>query len=236
MAGSRPKTITRRLRETGPARVPEAWSGLPPSPTSRPVASAGRVNLGEIIKTTRKSQGWTLDDASQHTGVARSTLSKIENGNMSPTYDLLYKIAVGMNLDLVELFDTRRQNAPFGRRSVTRAREGKFHKTPTYVHELLATDLAHKKVLPFKTTIKARDIDEFGQWIRHEGEEFMLVLSGAVEVHTEFYSPVRLAEGDSIYFDSKMGHAVVSVGPRDAEVIWVCTGLPGQSSAMRSVE
>lgn len=221
--------MTRRLRETPPRGVPEAWSGLSPSPATRPAASAGRVNLGEIIKATRKNQGWTLDDASQRTGVARSTLSKIENGNMSPTYDLLYKLALGMNLDLVELFDTRRQSAPFGRRSVTRADEGKVHKTPTYVHELLATDLAHKKLLPFKTTIKARSIDEFGQWIRHDGEEFMLVLSGTVEVHTEFYSPVQLAEGDSIYFDSKMGHAVLSVGSRNAEVMWVCTGLPGQA-------
>jgi transcriptional regulator with XRE-family HTH domain len=192
---------------------------------SRPATSAGRVNLGEIIKETRKAHVWTLDDASQRTGVARSTLSKIENGNMSPTYDLLCKIAVGMNLDLVDLFDTRRQNAPFGRRSVTRASEGKLHRTTAYVYELLATDLAHKKMLPFKTTIKARKIDEFGEWIRHEGEEFMLVVVGAVEVHTEFYSPVTLGEGDSIYFDSKMGHAVLSVGPRDADVIWVCTGL-----------
>ncbi len=229
VAGSKSRTMTRRPRDVAlPLRAPEPWNGFSPNQASRPAASAERVNLGEIIKGARKNQGWTLDDASQRTGVARSTLSKIENGNMSPTYDLLYKIAVGMNLDLVELFDTRRQNAPFGRRSVTRANQGKIHKTSTYVHELLATDLAHKKMLPFKTTIKARKIDEFGQWIRHEGEEFMLVLAGTVEVHTEFYSPVRLSEGGSIYFDSKMGHALLSVGPRDAEVIWVCTGLPSQ--------
>lgn len=207
----------------------EPWNAIAGlKPMSRPAASAGRVNLGEIIKDTRKANAWTLEDASQRTGVARSTLSKIENGNMSPTYDVLYKIAVGMNIDLVDLFDTRRQNAPFGRRSVTRASEGKLHRTTTYVHELLATDLAQKKMLPFKTTIKARKLDEFDEWIRHEGEEFMLVIAGAVEVHTEFYSPVTLQEGDSIYFDSKMGHAVLSVGQKDADVIWVCTGPRNQ--------
>lgn len=228
MAVNRSKTAGSPTKGTHTARAREPWSGYSPGPISRPATSAGRFNLGEIIKETRRQRGWTLQEASRHTGVARSTLSKIENGNMSPTYDLLYRIAVGMNIDLVELFDTRRQNAPYGRRSVTRAKEGKLHETPTYIHELLATDLAHKKVLPFKTTIKARRLEEFSEWIRHEGEEFMLVLSGEVEVHTEFYSPARLGPGDSIYFDSKMGHAVLSVGPDDAEVMWVCTGLPGQ--------
>jgi mannose-6-phosphate isomerase-like protein (cupin superfamily) len=94
------------------------------------------------------------------------------------------------------------------------------------VHELAATDLANKKILPFKTRVKARRLDDFGDWIRHEGEEFFLVVSGKVEVHTEFYSPAILEAGDSIYFDSKMGHAVLSIGKEEAEVIWVCTGLP----------
>ena len=56
---------------------------------------------------------------------------------MSPTYDILYKIAVGLNLDLVNLFDSRRQNISTARRSITQRGAGKLHRTATYVHELL---------------------------------------------------------------------------------------------------
>ncbi len=189
-------------------------------------ASDGHVDLGAKLKRMRTDKGWTLEEVSQRTGVARSTLSKIENGQMSPTYDILQKITRGMALDIVELFDARRENAPFGWRSVTRKGEGKSHETSAYHYELLATNLAKKHILPFKARIRARSLDDFPGWVRHEGEEFLCVLSGEVMVFTELYAPVVLASGDSTYFDSQMGHAVVSVSAEDAEVLWVCTGSP----------
>jgi transcriptional regulator with XRE-family HTH domain len=182
------------------------------------------VDLGARLKRMRVDNGWTLEDVSQRTGVARSTLSKIENGQMSPTYDVLQKITRGAGLDIVELFDARRQNAPFGRRNVTRSGEGKPHATSTYDFELLATDLSPKDMLPFKAVIRARSLDDFPGWVRHDGEEFLWVLSGEVQVFTEFYAPTTLGPGDSTYFDSKMGHAIVSLSKDDAEVLWVCTG------------
>ncbi|MDR6872591.1 transcriptional regulator with XRE-family HTH domain [Bosea sp. BE125] len=183
------------------------------------------VDLGLRLKRMRVDNGWTLEDVSQRTGVARSTLSKIENGQMSPTYDVLQKITRGTGLDIVELFDARRQNAPFGRRSVTKRGEGKPHLTGAYRYEVLATDLSQKQILPFKARVTARSLDDFPGWVRHEGEEFLCVLSGRVQVFTEFYSPVVLEVGDSTYFDSKMGHAVVSLSDEDAEILWICTGI-----------
>lgn len=183
------------------------------------------VDLGLRLKRMRLDNGWTLEEVSQRTGVARSTLSKVENGQMSPTYDVLQRITRGTGLDIVELFDARRQNAPFGRRSVTRRGEGKFHQTATYNYEVLATDLSRKELLPFKTRVTARSLEDFPGWVRHQGEEFICVLSGEVRVFTEFYEPVVLGVGDSTYFDSKMGHAVISVSEEDAEILWVCTGI-----------
>jgi Cupin domain. len=57
--------------------------------------------------------------------------------------------------------------------------------------------------------------------VRHEGEEFLLVLDGAVRFFTEFYAPIDLAEGDSAYYDAGMGHCVVSTSERDATILWV---------------
>jgi transcriptional regulator with XRE-family HTH domain len=185
-----------------------------------------RAHLGERLRKARRDSGWTLGDASERTGVARSTLSKIENGMTSPTFDILQKIVIGLSLDLVDLFDSRPHAAPPGRRSITRRGEGSRHPTRTYGLELLATDLVGKQFLPFKARIVARRLEDFEVWGRHEGEEFLLVLSGEVIVHTEFYAPARLVAGDSAYFDSRMGHAVISVSDEDAEVLWVSSGSP----------
>lgn len=185
-----------------------------------------RAHLGERLRKARRDRGLTLEETSQRTGVARSTLSKIENGMTSPTFDILQKIAIGLSLDLVDLFDSRPHAAPPGRRSITRRGEGSPHPTKTYGLELLATDLVRKQFLPFKARIVARRLEDFSVWGRHVGEEFLLVLSGDVIVHTEFYAPARLGPGDSAYFDSRMGHAVVSVSDDDAEVLWVSSAPP----------
>jgi mannose-6-phosphate isomerase-like protein (cupin superfamily) len=110
-----------------------------------------------------------------------------------------------------------------GRRTLTRSNEGRIQPSATYEHELLCTELSNKKMVPFKSTIRARSFDEFQGWVRHAGEEFLLVLKGTIDFHSEFYEPVSLSEGDSLYYDSGMGHACVSTSAEDAEILWICT-------------
>lgn len=182
--------------------------------------------LGMRIRALRSQLGWTLDRASQSTGLARSTISKIENGQMSPTYDALIKLAKGFLIDISDLFEPHEPEHGSGRRSFTRATSGQPHHTPYYKHLLLCNDLSNKAMIPFRTLITARTFEEFDDWSRHEGEEFIFVLSGQVEMFTEFYEPVRMDVGDSFYLDSRMGHCAVSVSEQNAEVLWVSTTNP----------
>lgn len=202
-----------------------AMTGILGANRPKRVEKPAGTPLGERLRAIRQARKWTLHEASKHSSVGRSTLSKIENGLMSPTLDLLKKITRGMEIDLVDLFNEHSENLePRGRRSITRKGEGKLNLTRAYRHELLATDISRKRMLPFRTIITARSLDEFDGWESHDGEEVLVVVAGAVEVHTEYYAPARLEQGDSIYFDSRMGHCVVSVGEGDAEVVWVCSG------------
>ncbi len=66
-------------------------------------------SVGARLRAIRQARRWTLEEASKRSSVGRSTLSKIENDLMSPTFDLLKKITRGMQIDLVELFDERQQ-------------------------------------------------------------------------------------------------------------------------------
>jgi mannose-6-phosphate isomerase-like protein (cupin superfamily) len=108
-----------------------------------------------------------------------------------------------------------------GRMAVTKAGEGQGHATTTYEHELLAGPLSKKQMLPYRARIRARDLAEFNGWVRHDGEEFLYVLTGVARLFTEFYEPVDLRRGDSAYYDATMGHNVVSVSEDDATVLWV---------------
>jgi mannose-6-phosphate isomerase-like protein (cupin superfamily) len=105
--------------------------------------------------------------------------------------------------------------------AVTRLGEGQPQATATYEHELLAAPLRAKKMLPYRTRIRARDPAEFDGWVRHDGEEFLLVLTGIVRLYTEFYEAVDLRRGDSAYYDATMGHNVTSLSDEDATVLWV---------------
>ncbi|HIF8984622.1 TPA: cupin domain-containing protein, partial [Vibrio cholerae] len=98
---------------------------------------------------------------------------------------------------------------------------GKPHPTQTYEHELLATQLSNKKMMPFKSRVRARAFEEYSDWVRHDGEEFLLILEGEVMFYSEFYEPVHLVEGDSVYYDANMGHMLVSVSEEDALILWV---------------
>ena len=183
--------------------------------------NAEPLNLGTRVRSLRKARNWTLEQAARQAGLARSTLSKIENGQMSPTYDALKKLAVGLEISIPQLFTPPSKNEISGRLTVTKAGQGTSHATTTYEHDLLSEGLTKKKMLPYQARIRARRVEEFGEWVRHDGEEFLYVLTGIITLYTEFYEPIEMRRGDSAYYDASMGHNVVSISEDDATILWV---------------
>ena len=184
-------------------------------------AQAVPLDLGVRVRELRKARDWTLEQAARQAGLARSTLSKIENGQMSPTYDALKKLATGLEISVPQLFTPPRPGQVNGRMAVTRTGQGTPQATATYEHELLADTLTKKQMLPYRARVRAREMSEFDGWVRHDGEEFLYVLTGVIRLYTEFYEPVEMRRGDSAYYDASMGHNVVSVSQEDANILWV---------------
>ncbi len=183
------------------------------------------LNLGQRVRQLRKDRKWTLEQAAQEAGLARSTLSKIENEQMSPTFDAVKKLAEGLGISVPQLFTAPKSEQVMARLAVTKMNEGRELITSTYEHEMLAPELKSKAMVPYRARIRARSFDEFEGWVRHDGEEFLYVLSGVVKFFTEFYEPVEMRRGDSAYYDAAMGHNVISTSQDDAVVLWV-TSLP----------
>jgi len=186
---------------------------------------------GESIRLLRKRMGLTLSQVGERTGLAVSTLSKLEKGNASLSYDKLMALSRAFGVEMSELLDATPHAPPseavgYGRRVIQRAGEGQLVETRSYRQVYLAGELLRKKCTPILAELRARTLEEFfsefGGLIRHPGEEFVIVLRGEVDFHSELYAPVRLAAGDSMYFDSEMGHAYLNAGDDVSQVLAVC--------------
>jgi transcriptional regulator with XRE-family HTH domain len=195
--------------------------------TDQPAADQRVANPGAALKALRRKRGWTLADVSKRTGLPASTLSKIENDRMSPTFDKLARISTGLQIDIATLFGgdagADAQPAATARRCIVRAGEGKAIETRNYSHLYPAWDLLNKRIIPIVAELHARSLEEFGELIRHPGEEYAYVLEGEIDLYTSVYAPVRLKTGDSIYFDSGMGHAYIAIGEGPCRVLSLCS-------------
>ena len=170
-----------------------------PGQALQPETENASDKLGERLRRLRKEAGWTLQDLARRSGVSLSTLSKIENAQVAPTFDTLVKAAHGLGIGFETLLADSDSEPPApaakrtgGRLIVTRGRDAFKFSPPMYEYHVHANGLRRKFMTPLIMDVKAQTLDNAASWSSHEGEEFILVLSGTVEMHTEFYEPVRL--------------------------------------------
>ena len=171
-------------------------------------------SLGGLLRSLRARRGWTLKQMSDRTGIPVSTLSKVEHDRLTLTYDKLLQLSQRLNMRMSELFaeeDAAQEPAAVtARRSLGSLEAAVEVSTPNYEYHYLCPELRRKRMIPVVAKIRARSLEQFGELVSHPGEEFVFVLSGRIVVHTEFYDPVTLGEGESIYLDSTMGHAYIA--------------------------
>jgi transcriptional regulator with XRE-family HTH domain len=191
------------------------------------------VRAGAALKGYRKERGLTLADVSERTGLPVSTLSKIENGKMELTIDKLLRISLALEINAADIF-----GAPSGqfqrtgsaqRRSVSRADQGKKIGSKNGLYEYPAYDLLHKDMTPIVAEIHARSMEEFGEFHKHQGEEYVYVLEGELAIYTDTYTPTYLKRGDSMYFDSSMGHAYVAIGDGPCRILSIFSTSEAQT-------
>lgn len=185
------------------------------------------ARLGSALRELRRRLGLTLEQVERKTGITASTLSKVERGRLSLTYEKLVQLSQGLDVDITVFFDGKAGASTPGagstRRSVNHDLDGKVIETRNYRNVYLSTDLLQKRVVPILTDVKARSMEEFGDFIRHSGEEFTFVVRGTVAIYTEHYERTLLKAGESIYFDSDMGHAYIAVSEGPCQILSICT-------------
>ncbi|MFN8586282.1 MAG: cupin domain-containing protein [Candidatus Eisenbacteria bacterium] len=176
--------------------------------------SSFAVELGRRIKRLRVDRGLTLKDLEARGGISATHVSEIERGKASPTVGALGRIAVALGVKPSQLVTTpelpalhvvraaERESLELRRGALTVAPlAGAIHGSRLGVHRLTlspgtGTALEH----------------------RHEGEEWLTVLAGTVEVRFDA-DTYALEAGDSLQFRAHRPHAYVNTGRTTALVI-----------------
>ena len=183
--------------------------------------------LGSLLRALRSRNRWTLKDMSQRTGIPVSTLSKVEHDRLTLTYDKLVQLSQRLNIRISDLLADPAaavEIAVTARRSIGLIDDSVRVNTKNYDYYYMCPELRKKRMIPILTRIRSKSAEEFGDLVRHSGEEYIYVLKGGIKVLTEFYDPVVLNVGESIYIDSNMGHAyVTAAGCEEATVLGVCS-------------
>jgi transcriptional regulator with XRE-family HTH domain len=192
------------------------------APESGAPTSTSGSHVGELLAAARKRKGWTLQELGKSSGVAVGTLSKVENGKSGASFDTVSRVAAALNISFDDLLGPNNPRFASGRRSISKAGEGLKFGFSSYDYEIPCNDLISKGMIPLIMDIKTTELLPRNKWASHAGEEYIYVISGEIEMHTEFYGPVRLGPGDSAYIDSMMSHAFVSVHDSGARMLSIC--------------
>jgi transcriptional regulator with XRE-family HTH domain len=186
------------------------------------------LKIGSKAKELRQKHRYTLHDVATKTGLSKPFLSRIENDHVVPPVATLLRLARSLNVGLSHFFQDVEDR---GKISITRRSERvRLKRHPrkkgdaNYIYLALETKKSNKHMEPLLVEFPVQGAEELTDlpFMSHEGEEFLYVMEGRIEFRT--VDRVELLEaGDSIYFESDIGHSFRCVGDKPARalaVIW----------------
>lgn len=174
--------------------------------------------VGGKVRRARLERGLTLEGLAGASGVSVAHLSRLESGGRQPSLETLLNIAAGLGVSISELVEERqrpgivvRGDAPFVERHGARVQS----LTP----EAGPAGLSAVRVV-FPAGLKQEEHRGEPEHHRHEGEEWLFVVSGRLRL-TLGGETVELGAGDAAYFDGMLSHAFEVIGDEDAHLLMV---------------
>ncbi|NYT37248.1 helix-turn-helix domain-containing protein [Allopusillimonas soli] len=182
------------------------------------------TDLPYRLKALRRKHQFSLEQLAQRTGLTKSYLSKLERALSEPSISTVLKLAQAYEIGIPELMGTHRDGKDESISVVRRnEREPLDRGSPSqgYRYEAMAGNRLVRVMDPF-VVYPPRANEAAPVSFPHAGEEFMLVLKGAISI-TIGDRKFTLAKGDSIYFDSEIPHKLITTSKVDAQVLVVAS-------------
>lgn len=181
-------------------------------------------SVGEKIKSLRENKQMSREELSQQSGLDIAQIAHIEDQSELPALALLVKIARALGVRLGTFLDDQEELGPVITRSGKQNGEISFttHTTGDRKHmdyRSLARSKNNRHMEPFIIDIEPAQPTEC-ELSSHEGEEFIYVMDGVVEI-SYGNTTCRLAAGDSIYYDSVVPHHVHAGDGQQARILAV---------------
>ncbi len=194
-------------------------TGQPHPQAPRPEAGDGPEGLGRTLRALRQERGWSLNELSLASGVPTSTISKIENAQMSPSLVHAINLAAALEANLGFLVARgARRPAPFSVvRRATRARIDlpEMALTLQDLHGGFAPNLLEARLGVIAPGARSGD-----EPMRHAGEEICHVLDGAIR-YTIADTVHDLSPGDTIHFKCSDPHLWENRAAGETRVVWI---------------
>jgi len=180
--------------------------------------------VGEKIKTLRESKGISIDDLAERSGLAVEQIERIENNIDLPSLAPLIKIARVLGVRLGTFLDDMDEQGPVLCRKKEASDTISFsnnaiHSRKHMEYHSLSKSKADRHMEPFIIDVAESSDNEF-ILSSHEGEEFIMVMEGTMEINYGKNTYV-LEEGDSIYYDSIVPHHVHAFEGHAAKILAV---------------
>ena len=180
--------------------------------------------VGSKIKGIRESKNLSIEEIAERSGLSTDQIISIENDQNLPSLGPLIKIARALGVRLGTFMDDNDALGPV----ITRAKDREADSSISFSngatdarkhmeYHPLAQQKAGRHMEPFIIDINPEENQEY-KLSAHEGEEFIYVMEGEVEVEygKEKYS---LKEGDSIYYDSIVKHHLHGAPGKSAKIL-----------------
>lgn len=174
--------------------------------------------IGKRIQTFRTKLDMSVDDLSARTSLPVSLIEDIEGGIVSPALGVMVKLSRALGQRVGTFMDDQLAKDPVITRSAEREEGVATHKDMGkaqghYRYHALGAGKADRHMEPFFIKISPTDERDKSS---HEGEEFVVVISGEVELQYGKDTHI-LREGDTMYYNSLVPHCLSAVGG-DAQI------------------
>jgi DNA-binding transcriptional MerR regulator/quercetin dioxygenase-like cupin family protein len=171
--------------------------------------------LGPQLRRMRERKRYNLAEAARRAGVSSGFLSAVERSLANASVATLQRLAMSYGTTVMELF----QQAPHDRRLVTPAERRVLEVHNGVRMELLSFGAPMLQSMLFRVAPIAGSEGAYS----HQGEEFIYMLSGTLEVWLDELECHVLREGDSFWFPSTHAHRWFNPGKVDAVLLWINT-------------
>jgi DNA-binding transcriptional MerR regulator/quercetin dioxygenase-like cupin family protein len=181
---------------------------------SRP-ARKSQKNIGQQLARLRHQMRLTLSEVSDRTGLSVSFLSALEHDQANASIASLQKLAHLYGTNVLSFFGAEENS----RRLVRPQERRVLQAGPGVQMELLAFGTTVMEPHLFRIAPGATS----GGSYEHEGEEFIYVIQGSLEIWLDEVERYVLKPGDSLYFESNHSHHWRSIGEKETLLLWINT-------------